>query len=133
MAILTISVCTVQPNIHGLDNIHCIRYLTAVDSIHSTFLVVQTYYHVTSCSVDVPLVTRNSSSIGEKPVPHRDLYFTSIRMPATITQVSHTQQGIITFTNALQGHMTVVLVCCTSVFKPDATWMKSRMLHNCCS
>ena len=126
----------VHSNVYGLDNTHCIRYLTAVDSLCSSSPAVHMYHHVTSCSVKVPQATtaRNSTSIGEVPVPYNSLpNGISIRRPATTMKVSHTEQGITTFTNILQGHMTVVLVGSTSVFKPDATWMKSRMLHNCCS
>ena len=114
---LTISVCTVHPYIHGLDNIHCVRYLTAVDSLYSTSSAVQKYHHVTSCSLKVHLATnaRNSSSIGEEPVPYDRLpNGISIRRSATIEKVSSAEQGIITFTNVLQDHKTVVLVCCTS-------------------
>ena len=128
---LTISVCTVHPYIHGLDNIHCVRYLTAIDSLRSTSPAVQKYHHATSCSVKVHPATsaRNSRSIGEEPVPYGIL---TIRRPATLMKVSYTEQGIITFTDILQSHKTVVLVCCTSEWEPDTTWMKSRMLHNCC-
>ena len=45
-----------------------------------------------------------ASSIGEEPVP-------SIRRSATSSLVSFAEQGIITFTNVLQGYNTVVLVC----------------------
>ena len=62
--------------------------------------------------VKVPLCTtaRNSSSIGEEPVP----YGASIRRSATSSLVSQAEQSIITFTNILQVHKTVVLVCSTS-------------------
>ena len=42
-----------------------------------------------------------------------------MRRSATSSLVSHTEQGIITFTNLLQVHKTVVLVCCTSEWEPD--------------
>ena len=124
----------VHSNVYGLYNILCIRYLTAVDSLLSTSSALQAYRHVTSCSVKVPVVTtaRNSSSIGEEPVPS-DTPLTSIRISATIIVVSYAEQGITTFTDVLQEHKTVVLVCYTLEFKLDATWMKSKMLHNCCS
>ena len=124
----------VHSNVYGLDNILWIRYLTAVGSLLSTSSALQAYYHVTSCSVKVPVVTtaRNSSSIGKEPVPFGNPP-TSIRISATIMVVSYAEQGMITFTDVLQDHMTVVLVCFTSQFKLDATWMKGRMSHNCCS
>ena len=84
-------------------------YHTMVDSIHTTSPPVQQDFTLTSCSVKVPVATtaRNSSSIGEVPVPYG---VTSIRRSATSSLVSHTEQGTITFTNLLQGHKTVVLV-----------------------
>ena len=108
------SASRVHSNVYGLCDIHCIRYLTTVDSSYSTSPPLQTYHHLTSCSVEVPLVTtaRNFSSIGEEPVPY-DSWPNGIRRSATSSQVSYTAQGIITFTNVLQGHETVVLVCCT--------------------
>ena len=62
---------TVHSNVYGLDNIHCIRYHTTVDSFLSTSPPLQTHYTLTSCSVKVPLHTtgRNSSSIRKEPVP----------------------------------------------------------------
>ena len=100
--------CCVYSNIYGLGDIHCIRYLTAVDSILSTSPPVQKYRHITSCSVEVPMFTtaRNSSSIGKEPV-------SSGRLFATSRVLSQAEQSIIIFTNVLQGHITVVLVCCT--------------------
>ena len=64
------SACCVHSNVHGLGNIHWIRYLTVVDPIHSTSSTVQAYHHLTSVSVEVPLVTTawHSSSIGEVPL-----------------------------------------------------------------
>ena len=46
------------------------RYMTAVNSICSTSPSMQKYAHLTSGSVEVPLVStaRNSSSIREEPV-----------------------------------------------------------------
>ena len=55
-----------------------------------------------------------ASSIGEEPVP-------SIRRSKTSSLVSFAEQGIITFTNVLQGYNTVVLVCCTTEWEPDIT------------
>ena len=107
----------VHSNVYGLGNVHCVRYLTAVDSVHSTSSAVQAYHHVTSCSVKVPVVTtaRNYSSIGEKPVPSSTAHITSIIRMATRRLVSHAEQAIIIiFTNVLQDHKTVVPVCCTS-------------------
>ena len=124
----------VHSNVYGLNNILCIGYLTAVGSLLSTSSALQAYHHVTSCSVKVPVVTtaRNSSSIGEEPVPSGTPP-TIIKISATITVVSYAEQGMTTLTDVLQEHMTVVLVCFTLEFKPDATWMKSKMLHNYCS
>ena len=69
---------------------------------------MQKYLHSTSGSEEIPLATHtgNSSSIGEEPVP----YGTIMWMLATSSLVSYTEQGIITFTDVLQGHITVVLV-----------------------
>ena len=86
-----------------------------VDAILSTFFAVQSYNHLLSGSVEIPLVTiaGNSSSIGKEPVPIARPIFTSIRLVATSSLVSYTEQGIISFTNVFKGHTTVVLVCCT--------------------
>ena len=115
------SACWVHSNVYGLGNVHWIRYHTAVDPIHSTSFTMQKYHHLTSGSVEIPLSTSagNSSSIGKVPVPHCRPIFTSIR--ATSSEVSHTAQGIIPPTNVLQGHTTVVLVCCTTEWEPDIT------------
>ena len=99
--LLLTSVCCIHSNVYGLGDIQCIRYLTAVDSILTpTGSSVQIYHHMTSCAVDVRLITtaRNPSSIGGVPVPQ-------VRPTlATITIVSHTEQDIIIiFTNVLQG------------------------------
>ena len=117
------SACWVHSNVYGLGNIHCIRYLTAVGPLLSTSFALQTYIHLTSGSVEVQLAswTKNSSSIGEEPVPYGRPIFTNIRRSATSSLVSSTEQGIITFTNVLQGHNTVVLVCYTSEWEPDIT------------
>ena len=40
---------------------------------------------------------------------------------ATSSQVSQAKQGSILFTNVLQGHNTVVLVCCTIQWEQDIT------------
>ena len=88
-----------------------------VDSFLSTSPPLQKYHTLTSCSVEVPPVTtgRNSTSIGELPVPQGRLpNGISIRRSATSNLVSQAEQGIISFTNVLQGHNTVVLVVCTS-------------------
>ena len=72
------SVCCVHSNVYGLGDIHCIRYLTTVDSIHSNSSAMHMYYHLTSSgSEEVPqcasciisIERRNSSSIREEPVP----------------------------------------------------------------
>ena len=109
------SVSWVHSKVYGLDNIHCIRYLTAVDSSHPTCPPVKKYHTLTCGCMEVPLGTtaRNCSSIEEVPVPY------SIRSLATGSLVSYTAQGINTFTNLLQGHKTVVLICCTSEWEPD--------------
>ena len=69
--ILLTSACWVHSNVYGLGNIHCIRYLTAVDPFFSTSSAVQMYHHLTSGSVEIPFATwtGNSSFIGEVPVP----------------------------------------------------------------
>ena len=74
----------------------------------------------TSGSVEIPLGTRtgNSSSIGEEPVPYG---IPTIRRSTTSSLVSYAEQGIMTFTNVLQDHDTVVLVCCISEWEPDIT------------
>ena len=107
----------IHSNVYGLDNILCIRYLTAVDSLRSTSSAVQAYHHVTSGSVKVPVASsaRNSSSIGEKPVPYSTSHIISIIRMATRRLVSHAEQAIIiSFTNVLQDHKTVVPVRCIS-------------------
>ena len=43
-------------------------------------------------------------------------HFTSIRRLATSSLVGYAEEGIITFTNVLQGHDTVVLVWYTSEY-----------------
>ena len=104
--ILLTSACCVDSNIYGLGKIHCIKYLTMVDSCHSTSPAMHKYYHLTSGSVEVPqcTCTENSSSIGEEPVPYCSPDFTSsIRRSATSSFVSYAEQGICTFTNVLQG------------------------------
>ena len=80
-----------------------------VDSFLSTSPPLQTYHTLTSGSVNVPAITdRNSSSIGEEPVPYGSW---PNGKSATSSLVSQAEQGIITFTNIFQGHNTVVLVC----------------------
>ena len=107
--VLLTSTCCVHSNVYGLGDIQLIRYLTVVNSILSTSLPVQKYHHMTSGSVEVPFAStaRNSSSIGEEPIPKGRLF-------ATSRVLSHAEQGsITTFTNVFQGHKTVVPVCCT--------------------
>ena len=113
--VLLTSACCVHSNVYGLSNIRCIMYHTVVDSIFSTFPPVQTQKHLTSCSVKVPVhsTAKNPSSVRKIPVPKGRLpHYTGIRKSATKRLVSYTGQGINTFTNILQGHKTVVLVCC---------------------
>ena len=121
-------VCRVHSNVYGLCDIHYIRYLTTVDSTHSTSPAMHMYYHLTSGSEEVPLCAsctismerRNSSSIREEPVLQDRPNFTSIITMAANSLVSQAEQGSITiFTNVLQRHKTVVLVCCTSEPEPD--------------
>ena len=121
--------CCVHSNVYVLVDIHWIRYLTAVDPILSTSSAVQTYCHLLSSSVEIQRLTTagNSSSIGKVPVSFgRPIWF------ATSSLVSYTVKSIISFTNVLQGHTTVVLVCCTIEWEPDITctweiWIFDRM------
>ena len=86
-----------------------------VDPLLSTSSTVHTYHTLASVSVDIPpaISGGNSSSIWEKPVPYSRPISTSKKtMMATSSEVSHTEQGIIPFTNVLQGHTTVVQVGC---------------------
>ena len=126
--------CCVHSNVYVLVDVHWIRYLAAVDPILSTSSAVQTYHHLISGSVEIPLLTTagNSSSIGKEPVPIASPIFSNIRWTrfATSSLVSYTVQGIIP--NVLQGHTTVVLVCCTIEWEPDITctweiWIFDRM------
>ena len=118
------SACCVHSNVYGLGNIHWIKYLTVVDPLHSTSSAVQIYFHLTS----VPLLPfiGNTSVIGKVPDP-QGRPSDSIRTSATISEVSHTEQSITSLTNVLQGHTTVVLVCCTFEWEPDIpfTWEES--------
>ena len=139
--------CWVHSNVYALCNIPCVGYLTTVDSIHSTSSPVKIHYHLTSCSMEVPLGTKtgNPTSIGKEPVPKNQHPVTTIIMNATSSLVSYTEQSIITFTNVLQGHNTVVLVFCTSEPETDCTHGEEeiplsqrvsylgigKMLHNC--
>ena len=100
-------------------------YLTTVDPIHSTSSAMHTYHHVTSGSVEIPLltITDNSSFIGKEPVS----WGRSTPNNATSSEISYTEQGITPFANVLQGHTTVVLVCCTFEWEPHITckWEES--------
>ena len=129
LSLTSLWVCsTVHSNVYDLGNNHCITYFTAVDSFLSTSPPLQTHYTLTSGSVEVPLDTtaRNSSSIGEEPVPSGS-WSNGIRRSATSSLVSYTDQGIITFTNVLQGHKAVVLVCYTSEWEPDTFTRKEEI------
>ena len=121
------SACCVHSNVDGLGNICWIRYLTVVDPLHSISSAVHTYRHINSGSVEIRLVTstENSRFIGKKTVS----WGRSIRS-ATSTEISYTEQGIIPFTNVLQGHTTVVLVCCTIEWEPDITCTWKYKCHN---
>ena len=110
---LLTSACCVDSNIYGLGKIHCIRYITVIDSCHTTSPAIHKYYHLISGSVEVPTCancifnncTGNSSFIGEEPVPNgRPDFTSSIRRSATSSFVSYTQQGIGPLSNVLQGH-----------------------------
>ena len=65
------SACVVHSNVYGLGNIHWIRYFTAVDPIFSTSSMVHKHHHISSGSVEIPVValTGNSGSIRVEPVP----------------------------------------------------------------
>ena len=117
--VLLTSAGWVHSNVYGLYLIHCIRYLTAVEPFLSTSSAKQTYHHLTSGSVEIPLATwtGNSSSIGKEPVPNS----ITTRRSATISYISSAEQAIITFTNVLQSNDTVVLVDCTIEWEPDIT------------
>ena len=121
LCVITLTIAYwVHSNVYGLGNIHCIRYHTTVDSFLSTSPPVQSYPHMTSGSVKVPLgiTARNSSFIGEEPV---SFGINTIGRSATSSLVSQAEQGIITFTNILQGHDTVVLVWCIIQPETDCT------------
>ena len=82
-----------------------------IPSFPSLLWYIATYHYLISGSVQIPKLgyTLNweielVSCIGEEPVP-------STRRSATSSLVSFAEQGIITFTNVLQGYNTVVLVC----------------------
>ena len=126
------SACWVHSNVYALVNIRWIRYFTAVDSLHSTSFPVHTYDHLTSVPVKIPffIKTGNSTSIGKEPVSYDRPIFTSIKWLATSSEVSHAEQGLITFTNVLQGHTTVVLVCCTIKWEPDITCIWEVWIFN---
>ena len=89
-----------------------------VDPLLSTSSAVQSYYTNTSGSVNVPpaIWTGNTSSIREEPVSIGNI---RTNLCATITLVSNAKQGIITFTNVLQGNDTIVLVDCTIEWEPN--------------
>ena len=110
-----------------------------VDPIHPTSSTVHKDRHLISGSLEIPLVssTGNSSSIGKEPVPCGRPIFTSIGRSATRSEVSYAEKSIvITSTNVLQVHETVVLVCCAIEGEPDVTCIqKGRnnvyVLDNC--
>ena len=119
------SACCVHSNVYGLGSFHRVLYLIMVDPILSTSSAVQSYHRPTFGSIEIPLLsccfisshTGNSSPIGKEPV--------SWRSPSKIKS-SYTEQAIIPFTNVLQGHTTVVLVCCTSEWEPHTCEVKGR-------
>ena len=117
--------CCVHCNVCSLLITLFIKYLTVVDSIHTTSSPVQKYHHMISCSVEVPLATtaRNSSSIGKEPVPLGFLHNgISIRRSTTRSIVSGTVQGItVIIINVLHSHNTVVIEYCTFECEPNFT------------
>ena len=98
-----------------MGDIQLVGYLTAVDSRYSNLSSVQMYHYLISGSVEVQTVTTaiNSGSIGKIPVSSVIINCTSVKILTTNRLLNHAEQGITTFTNVLQGHETVVLVCCT--------------------
>ena len=106
------SLCCVHSNVYGLGSIHCIKYLPAVYSIHSTSPAI----HIIPTVVEIPPnnLAGKSSSIGEEPV----------RYDRAVTCFSAIEA--ITFTNVLQSHKTVVLVGCTSEPTPGITCTKCQ-------
>ena len=122
--------CCVYSNVHVLVNTCRIRYHTAIDPIHSSSPPVHAYHTRTSVSVEVPnyklplYITcsnnrvGNSSTIRVVPVAQDNCTW-RLGASTTCCIVSDTEQGIIMFTNILQGHNTVVLVCCTIECEPD--------------
>ena len=128
------SACWVHSNVYVLVNTPWIRYLTAVDPILSTSSAFQKYHHLISGSVEIWWLTiaGNSSSIGKEPVSFGRPVFTSIRLSATSSLVCYTEKRVISFTNVLQGHTTVVLVCSTIEWDSNITctcevWIFNRM------
>ena len=100
--------CCVHSNVYGLGNVHWIRYLTPVDPFHSTSSVVQTYHHMMCIHVEITKSTTvgisgNFRSIGKKPVPYDGPIFILIIFSTRSNWVCNTEQGIIIFTNVLQG------------------------------
>ena len=130
--------CCVHSNVYGLINTCCIRYLTVIDSIHSTSPPVHIYHTLTSESVELPHLTHvdNPSSIRVVPVT-QDTPTWNLGSSTASCVVSHTEQGSIkTFTNVLQVYEIVVLVCCTSKWEPGTLTYnsgKEGTLHVCTS
>ena len=84
---------------------------------------------MTSSSVEAPSFTTagNSRFIGEVPVTQGLLAKgISVRFSTTRSIVSHTAQGITTFTNVIQGQDTVVLVYFTFEGEPDTTCVSGK-------
>ena len=107
------SLCYVHSNVYGLGSIHCIKYLPAVYSIHSTSPAIYRTIYV----VEIPPnnLAGNSSSIGVEPVRYDR---------TAVTRFFAIK--VITFTNVLQSHKTVVLVGCTSEPAPGITCTKCQ-------
>ena len=107
------SLCCVHSNVYCLSDIHCIKYLTMVYSIHSTSPAL----HFPMYVVEIPPnnLAGNSSFIGEEPVPY----------DRTGTR-SYAREAITIIANVLQSHKTVVLVGCTSEPAPGITCTKCQ-------
>ena len=98
--VLTTAPC-VHSNVYGLGRI---MRLTAVDPIHFTSSMVQTYDQFSGSAK----ITGSFSSIGKEPVP----YSPSVILATTRSFISYAEKGIvIVITNVLQGDKTIVLVC----------------------
>ena len=66
-------------------------------------------------------ISGNFRSIGIKPVPYDGPIFILTMLSPTSSWVCNAEKGIIPFTNVLQGHDTVILVCCTIEWELNIT------------